>query len=44
MATVREGNKGALLVVDTQVGVMGELWDAERIVKNVARAVERARA
>ena len=32
MATVREGNKGVLLVVDVQVGVMDESWDAARIV------------
>ncbi len=44
MATVREGNKGVLLVVDVQVGVMREAWDAPRIIGNVARAVERARA
>jgi len=44
MATVREGNKTALLVVDVQVGVVKEAWDAERIVNNVARTVERARA
>jgi nicotinamidase-related amidase len=44
MATVRDGNKGVLLVVDVQVGVMGESWDSERVIKNVARAVERARA
>ena len=44
MATVREGNKGILLVVDVQVGVMKEAWDAPRIIENVARAVERARA
>jgi nicotinamidase-related amidase len=44
MATVREGNQGILLVVDVQVGVMSEAWDAPRIIKNVARAVERARA
>jgi nicotinamidase-related amidase len=43
MATVREGNKGVLLVVDVQVGVMSESWDAPRIIKNVLRAVERAR-
>jgi len=43
MATVREGNKAVLLVVDVQVGVMGEAWDSDRIIKNVARAVERAR-
>jgi nicotinamidase-related amidase len=44
MATVREGDRGVLLVVDVQVGVMSESWDAARIVANVARAVERARA
>jgi nicotinamidase-related amidase len=44
MATVRRGNKGVLLVVDVQVGVMREAWEAQRIVRNVARAVERARA
>ncbi len=44
MATVRAGNKGVLLVVDVQVGVMKEAWEAPRVIKNVARAVERARA
>lgn len=44
MATVREGNKGVLLVVDVQVGVMKESWDAPRIIKNVSHVVERARA
>lgn len=44
MATVREGNKAVLLVVDVQVGPMRESWDAGRVVGNVARAVERARA
>ena len=44
MATIREGDQRVLLVVDVQVGVMNEVWDAERVVKNVARAVERARA
>ncbi len=44
MAIVREGNKGVLLVVDVQVGVMKEAWDASRIIGNVARAVERARS
>ena len=43
MATVREGDKPVLLVVDVQVGVMDEAWDAPRIIKNVARTVERAR-
>jgi nicotinamidase-related amidase len=44
MATVREGNRPVLIVVDVQVGVVNESWDARRIVKNVSRAVERARA
>ena len=44
MATVREGNKSVLLVVDVQVGVMRDSWDSARIIKNVSRAVERARA
>ena len=44
MATVREGNKGVLVVVDVQVDVVKGAWDASRIVGNVARAVERARA
>jgi nicotinamidase-related amidase len=44
MATVREGNKAALVVVDVQVGVMREAWDASRVIGKVSRAVERARA
>jgi nicotinamidase-related amidase len=44
MATVRVGGKGALVVVDVQVGVMESAWEAERVVGNVARAVDRARA
>lgn len=43
MPTVREGSRAALLVVDVQVGVMADAWDAERVAGNVARAVERAR-
>ena len=44
MATVRSGNKGVLMVVDVQAGVMAEAWDAARVIGNVVRAVERARA
>jgi len=44
MATVREGDRPVLIVVDVQVGVVNDAWDATRIVKNVSRAVERARA
>ena len=43
MATVREGNKGVLVIVDVQVGVVSEAWDASRVIKNIARTVERAR-
>lgn len=44
MATVRDGRQTALLVVDVQVGVMAEAWDAARVIGNVVRAVEHARA
>ena len=44
MASIREGNKAVLLVVDVQVGVVRGAWDSERTVGNVALAVERARA
>ena len=44
MATVRDGRQSVLVVVDVQVGVMAEAWDAPRIVHNVASAVESARA
>lgn len=44
MATIREGNQPALLVVDVQIGVMDGAWDARRIIGNVAQAVARARA
>lgn len=44
MATVRGGNKGVLIVVDVQVGVLADAWEAPRVIGNVARAVERARA
>jgi nicotinamidase-related amidase len=40
---VRGGNKGVLLVLDVQIGVMNDCWDAARITKNVSRVVERAR-
>jgi nicotinamidase-related amidase len=44
MATIRKGNKKVLLVVDAQVGVVEEAWEAPRIIKNIALAVEKARA
>ena len=42
MATVRDGKQGVLVVVDVQVGVMAEAWDADRVVGNVG-ARRRAR-
>ena len=44
MATVREGNKTVLVIVDVQVGVMKEAWNAARVINNISTAVERARA
>lgn len=43
MATIREGHRSVLVVVDVQVGVVREAFEAPRIVANVARAVARAR-
>jgi nicotinamidase-related amidase len=43
MSTVRSGNQPALVVVDVQVGVMADAWEAPRVIDNVARTVERAR-
>ena len=44
MATIREGNKTVLLVVDVQVGVVRNAWDSPRIIKNIGAAVEKARS
>jgi nicotinamidase-related amidase len=44
MATVREGHKPVLLVVDVQVGVMKDAWDTSRVIHNVSQTVARARA
>lgn len=43
MATVREGKKTALVVVDVQVGVMENAWDAPRIIQNINSVVDKAR-
>lgn len=43
MATIREGNKTVLVVVDTQVGVLENAWEASQIIQNIAMAVEKAR-
>lgn len=44
MASVREGTVAVLLIVDVQAGVMRGAWDASRVIRNVSRVVERARA
>ncbi len=44
MATVRAGSRAVLLVVDVQAGVMRGAWDAARVIQNVVRLVDRARA
>lgn len=44
MATVREGSKGALVVVDMQVGVLERAWNAKEITSNLKSAVDAARA
>lgn len=44
MATIRKGNKAALLVVDVQIGVMRKAWDAPRVIASIAAAVEKARS
>lgn len=43
MATIREGQRSVLLVVDMQVGVVAPAWEAERAVANAALVVRRAR-
>lgn len=43
MATIRSGDRAALLVVDVQAGVMKDAWDAERVTAHVALAVAQAR-
>jgi nicotinamidase-related amidase len=43
MATIREGRKAALLVVDAQVGVMRNAWNAPEVIRNIGIAVDKAR-
>lgn len=44
MATIREGNKPVLVVVDVQVGVMRTTWETPRITQNIISAVHKARS
>jgi len=43
MATVRTGSRSVLLVVDFQVDVVKDGWQAERVGARIAQAVARAR-
>ena len=44
MATVREDSVSVLIIVDVQVAVMNESWEASRVISNVATAVREARS
>jgi nicotinamidase-related amidase len=44
MPTVRPGHRAALLIVDVQVDVVKTAWEAPRVIANLARAIEKARA
>ena len=44
MATIRETNTSALLVIDVQNGAVEGAWNREKVIANVAAAVELARA
>lgn len=44
MATVRDTTCSALVVVNMQIAVMSEAWNAERVTANVASAVDSARS
>ena len=43
MATIREGDKTGLLIVDMQVAVIDGAWQENLIIANTRRAVEKAR-
>ena len=44
MATIREGNKKVLVVVDAQVGVIEGKWQSPQVIENINTAVAKARA
>lgn len=43
MARIRTEQKTALMVVDVQIGVVKEAWEADRIIKNISSTVAKAR-
>ncbi len=44
MAVIRAGHQAVLLVVDVQVGVMRDIWEASRVIHNIAAALHAARS
>ena len=44
MATIRKGDRKVLLVVDVQIGVLRDAWNAPQIIENIRVAVQKARA
>jgi len=44
MATIREGKRSVLVVVDVQVDVVRDAWQRARVIGKVAQVVEQARA
>ena len=43
MATIRDGDKSVLLVVDAQVGVLAGTWQEKEVTHKISLAVEKAR-
>jgi nicotinamidase-related amidase len=43
VATIREGNKKVLVIVDVQVGVIRNAWNSDQVVRNIVAAVDKAR-
>jgi nicotinamidase-related amidase len=43
MSTIRSGNQPVLFVVDVQVGVMAQAWEAPRVIQNICQVVTRSR-
>lgn len=42
MASIRPGNKTALLVIDAQVGVLRDTWKTSTVLENICLVVEKA--
>lgn len=43
MATIRDGNASALIVIDLQVGVVANAWEREAVIARTAALIGRAR-